>query len=841
MTTPALTPDQLAAHDLLSELRTRIATQPLPYQYGVEGRALESLWEVFALARKAMKDNPGCAEFSRITTNMLNVDLRPVTAKWHRAHEAGLLDSKDGANEFRAELAAVRTKLVAFSQTLQSMAYGTQVPDEVTPAVLSDEEVEKCFESVKFGIDSDASGRIPNVAEINQSEKVEVAARREKYVIGKLVGTSAVGLSLSGGGIRSASFCLGVVQMLVARGLMKDFDYLSTVSGGGYIGSFITSRIGAGRDFADIGNPYGPDTGPVRHLRQNAKYLSAVDLKQRWLMVTGTMAGLLLNWTAPLCILAAAAWASNYAALRLSADTWLSVAAVLSCITAASMVLYGAALRCGAGARAGSLLLAVGAGLTMLSLAVFGVERGYWLFAEALTLQWSVSGVTAASIVAGPAIVRFLPIFRTPTVKKVVFKVVLLAAGVVVPLLALACFYLLRVLGSLPCDPAAPFWNPLHYCDGAYVLAFVGVASGLFAFFLLNVNLTGPHKLYRDQLANTFVQATPGAADLPLSTVDAGQSAPYHLINATVNLPSSTSPVLRDRKGDFFLFSKCWSGAPAVGYLPTNRWKANGAEVDLATAMAVSGAAASPQMGLGSMQSLSALLTLLNIRLGFWIANPRSTARGAPGFVCLLREMTAVGMSEKKPWLNISDGGHIENMGIYELLRRRCKFIVCVDGEADPQSTFEGQMTLVRHAQIDFGVRIEPRLDEIRPDPRSKYSRTHSQLFRIHYPAAADGRSPAIGLMLYLKLSLTGDEGELLKRYRTIHPDFPHQSTLDQFYDEEQFEAYRQLGVHVAEGTFSSELMTRDRNPADVEAWFRQLASNMLEPSRAFDVPTIPE
>jgi hypothetical protein len=117
-------------------------------------------------------------------------------------------------------------------------------------------------------------------------------------------------------------------------------------------------------------------------------------------------------------------------------------------------------------------------------------------------------------------------------------------------------------------------------------------------------------------------------------------------------------------------------------------------------------------------------------------------------------------------------------------------------------------MTLVRHAQIDLGVWIERRLDEIRPDAKSRYSRTHAELFRIHYPQAADGRPATIGLMSYLKLSLTGDEAELLKRYRTMHPDFPHQSTLDQFYDEKQFEAYRQLGAHVAEGTFSPALMT---------------------------------
>jgi hypothetical protein len=712
------------------------------------------------------------------------------------------------------------------------MAYGTQVLDEVTPGVLTDAEVEHCFGAVQCGIETRASGRISNSEEINRSEKAEVAARRARYSIGTPVGMNAVGLALSGGGIRSATFCLGVVQVLVARGLMKDFDYLSTVSGGGYTGSFITARVGGGENFAKIGSPYGPDTVPIRHLRQNAKYLSAVDLKERWLMVTGTMAGLLLNWTAPLCVLASAAWISNCPATRLSAETWLLIAGAFCGLTAILMILYGVVLRFGAGARAGSVLLAWGAGFTILSLAGFFVERGYSLFSDVLSLHWSVSGVAAAAVVAGPAIVRYLPIFQTPAIKKTVFKIVLLAAGIIVPLVALACFYLLRVLGTLHQSPVAPAWSPLHYYDGAHVLGFVAIGCGLFALFLLNVNLTGPHKLYRDQLSKTFVQASAGDTDLPLSSINPEHAAPYQLVNVTINLPSSTSAVLRDRKGDFFLFSKCWSGAPSVGYVPTKIWKANGQEVDLATAMAISGAAASPQMGLGSMPSLSALLMLLNIRLGFWIANPGRLVVGPPGFLCLLREMTGAGMSEKRAWLNLSDGGHIENMGVYELLRRRCKFIVCVDGEADPQSTFEGQMTLVRHAQIDFGIRIEPRLDEIRPDPQSRYSRTHSQLFRIHYPEAEDGRPAAIGLMLYLKLSLTGDEAELLKRYRTIHPDFPHQSTLDQFYDEEQFEAYRQLGVHVVEGAFSSALLTSNPNPMSVEEWFKQLASNMLVPTK---------
>jgi hypothetical protein len=825
---PTFSPDELAAHDLLSELRTRISTQPLPYQHGVEARALESLWEIFALARKAMKDHPGCGEFARITTTMLNMELRPVTAKWHRAFKAGVLNSRDGANEFRTDLTVVRRRLVFFAERLQLMAYGQVKPDEVTPDVLDPNEISRCFRPITFGLDE----TLQCAKCINSDERAEVAARRARAGITKDADSDAVGLALSGGGIRSATFCLGVVQVLAERGLMKYVDFLSTVSGGGYTGSFISSRIGAGAGFEQIASPFGADTDAIRYVRQNAKYLSAVDLKHRWLMVTGTVAGLLMNWMAPLFLLAAAAWSSNQVTADLSADSWLIAAGALTLTTAVLIYLYGFALRIGAGAAVGSVVLAWSAGATLACATIFIVEWGYSRFDQVLGAPWPVTGTAVLSVIAGPAVARFLPVFRSPKYRKLLMQVALIAGGIVVPFIALASFYLLRDLGRMPVHSDAAWWNPLGHWTGEYVLIGIAFLSGVFSFFAINVNLTGPHKLYRDQLAKTFVQKDLSEADLPLSALNASGDAPYHLVNATVNLPSSSSPVLRDRKGDFFLFSKHWMGTRAVGYSRTRDWWANGVPVDLATAMAISGAAASPHMGLGSMPTLSAIMTLLNIRLGYWIANPKKRVFGPPGFLCLLREMTGIGMAEKNAWLNVSDGGHIENMGIYELLRRRCKFIVCVDGEADPECTFHGQLTLVRHAQIDLGIRIEPRLDEMRPDPKSRFSRTHAQLFRILYPRSGDGRDEGIGLMLYLKLSLTGDEAELLKRYRLTHPDFPHQSTVDQFYDEEQFEAYRQLGVHVAHGTFSPALMTRNTYPRDVEDWFRQLASNMLESSQ---------
>ena len=317
---------------------------------------------------------------------------------------------------------------------------------------------------------------------------------------------------------------------------------------------------------------------------------------------------------------------------------------------------------------------------------------------------------------------------------------------------------------------------------------------------------------------------------LPLSMTNTAGFAPYHLINAIVNLPSSGDIKLRERRSDFYMFSKVWSGAPSLGYHKSDQWLSNGGAVDLATAMAISGAAASSHMGAASIPSLSALLTLLNIRLGYWIRQP-SQGKGSliPGFRCLVREMLGIGMTEKSNWINLSDGGHLENMGVYELLRRRCKFIISVDGEADRESTFHGHLTLVRHAQIDFGIRIEPDLSALRPADLGQFSASHSLMCRVHYPPTVDDPG-GVGLILYLKLSMTGDEIELVKRYRAANPDFPHQTTLDQFFDEEQFEAYRQLGVHVVEGLFHPALVGKHTQPETVAAWFESLAASLLLP-----------
>lgn len=816
--------DANAAHEFLVELRTRITTQRLPYQNGVEAAALKSLFDVFGQARTVMKKYPGCEAFAAAVTNMLNVELRPVTSKWHRALEEGRLNSKDGADEFRGELLALQDTLRAFASRLHKMAYGHEAVDQETPSALSTTELKRCFAPLELGIPrGNCHLPDPMVESINTSEANEVGQRRAAYGLAQNT-TNAVGLAFSGGGIRSATFSLGVTQVLAARDLLKEVDFLSTVSGGGYTGSALTTRLGTDTEIATgFAHPHGPDPGPIQYIRHHAQFLNPLNLKDAWTMFLSTVTGMVLNWTAPLFVIAALALVVASSQVKVSSDEWQMLLLGAGGLTAVGGVFYGALLRwLGKATTAGNWVLGLPAAVLTLVAGGWLVQEGYGVFTW-LSATGSLS-LASLVVVLGPAHVWIFPLLPKPAIRKVVVAVLLWAARLLIPLLALFFFYACLRLGKT--SPAVLFdsFTGIEVLAGLVVFLF-------FVACLLNINLTAPHRIYRERLAKTFIQTTGNDTIPALTDLNQTHRAPYHLINTALNLPASQQPALRDRYCDFFLFSKHWSGSPVVGYRATSQWRMNNQPADLATAMAVSGAAASSYMGLGSMPTLTALLTFLNVRMGFWIRQPgpEKPFLKVPGFGCLLREMLGWGMNEKATWLNLSDGGHIENMAVYELLRRRCKFIICVDGEADPGFTFGGLLTLVRHAQIDFGVRLAPRVQELRPDPTTGWSQTHALLCRIEYPNPGQ-QAPDLGLLLYLKLSVTGNESELIQRYRALHPAFPHETTADQFFSEEQFEAYRQLGVHVAEGLFSSALMNNEEAPQTIEEWFRRLASNLLEP-----------
>lgn len=325
---------------------------------------------------------------------------------------------------------------------------------------------------------------------------------------------------------------------------------------------------------------------------------------------------------------------------------------------------------------------------------------------------------------------------------------------------------------------------------------------------------------------------------IPLHESNATLRAPYHLINAAVNLPGSSNKELRGRNSDFFLFSKNFYGSPLTGYWQSAQLEKLDPHVDLGTAMAISGAAVGSNMGRHTSRAFRFLLVLLNLRLGYWIPRPgaRYGVGKYPGALRLFQEMTGARMDEHSAFLNISDGGHIENMGTYELIRRRCKFVVAVQGGRDPEMEFEEFRHLQRLVRIDFGVEINIDLSDISPDAH-KISASHAALGQIHYPGGE------AGWLLLIKLSVTGQEADEVLDYMARHVAFPHESTADQVYSEEQFEAYRLLGECAAEELFREELFGKNgfekfmenKSPemTQTEHWFRTLAKHFLSDNHA--------
>jgi hypothetical protein len=311
----------------------------------------------------------------------------------------------------------------------------------------------------------------------------------------------------------------------------------------------------------------------------------------------------------------------------------------------------------------------------------------------------------------------------------------------------------------------------------------------------------------------------------PLSQLNTADG-PYHLINTVINLQDTEEAYRRGRHGESFVMSKHFVGSEPTGFCPTNVMESQSRHLNLATAMAISGAAAAPNMGKQTNRLLAFFLAMLNVRLNYWLPNPRyateRSSRTLPrnplqrvGPLYLMRELFGL-LDHTSNNVNLSDGGHFDNLGLYELIRRECRFIICGDGEADPHLQFNGLAEAIRMVQIDFGVLIEmDGLDAIRA------GKQHHAIGKIRY---SDGR---VGWLLYLKQSLLGDDtlkatlselqypdlyqtskgrsdnrdyddGAYIAEYKSRNPDFPHQSTGDQFFDEAQFECTRTVGYNVA-------------------------------------------
>jgi hypothetical protein len=216
-------------------------------------------------------------------------------------------------------------------------------------------------------------------------------------------------------------------------------------------------------------------------------------------------------------------------------------------------------------------------------------------------------------------------------------------------------------------------------------------------------------------------------------------------------------------------------------------------------------------MGYHSSPLVSFLLTLFNARLGAWLGNPgaageRTYRRDAPGcsLIPLVKELFGL-TDENRDYVYLSDGGHFDNTGIYEMVRRRCRIILVSDAGCDPKFAFEDLGNAVRKVRIDLGVSIE--LEKMRLYPRAGGGTSaYCAMGNIRYDRM--GGKP--GILFYLKPALGAQEPIDVRNYATTSPPFPHESTSDQWFSETQFESYRMLGRHIISSICDGDLEDLD-------------------------------
>jgi hypothetical protein len=349
----------------------------------------------------------------------------------------------------------------------------------------------------------------------------------------------------------------------------------------------------------------------------------------------------------------------------------------------------------------------------------------------------------------------------------------------------------------------------------------------------VNVNRFSLHALYRARLIRAYLGASntdrrpnwftgfDPADNLRLAEIepegtpvapDKSQSAkphyPLHVLNTTLNLVGGTRLAWQQRKAEPMSMSALHVGNGDLGYRPAELYGGSKG-LSLGTALTISGAAASPNMGYHSSPIIGLLMTFFNVRLGTWLGNPgrnfdRTVDSEGPRLSALYLAFEAMGLTDdQKSFVYLSDGGHFEDMGLYEMVRRRCRLIVVSDAGCDPDFEFEDLGNAIRKIRIDFGIDIT--MSRINMHPRGDVdSEGQEHVYPGWYCATGDiaYAEGEPGKLIYIKPGLYGHEPVDVRNYAAKHPDFPHESTSDQWFDEPQFESYRRLGLYVAVEAF---------------------------------------
>ena len=665
------------------------------------------------------------------------------------------------------------------------------------------------------------------------------------------------GLAFSGGGIRSACFNLGVAKGLYEKRLFKQIDYLSTVSGGGYIGSAISwfyqgrkkddNRQGGRRSF-----PFGDakpiesqalDNHWVKKLTYGANYLAPGGGIGMLAFLGAVIRSILANLVVWGLLLFGLFWGALRCGIQDRPEFFMSLLVF-------DMALGGAAIL-------GLFLLLSVFVLSILSIVdarvQYSIRRAFSVWAGLILRAALVLGVLGS-----------LPLVHERMAEEIGEAGGLISFAIGIfglfkrssgeeerASIGLVLYCVLALYGLLlSCYALA-----VRFCEPAQVELFgreadwqivIGIIVPIVVGLVCNTNYVSIGRYYRDRLMELFLPGRRGEPVMDLSIhpeaandankarlssfvrADYPTASPYHIINCNQILVDSENPKYRSRGGDNFIFSPLYCGSNATTWKLTEKYMND--STTLATAMAISGAAASPNAGCGGMGItrnglVSLTMRLFNIRLGAWVNNPMSSDDKQDGWHWISRynhfrvawRALIGGLKERAGIIELSDGGHFSNLALYELARRKLPLVIVCDAGADPEFTFSDFKVCCDRIRSDFGHEIHlfprpqqrgkvdsPLADMIPSEEHgfpgaTKLAKTGHLFGEIVYQKDPEnGAASERGFLIYLKTSLTPGLSRELLNYKSNNPCFPDVTTADQFFDEAQVTAYAELGYELS-------------------------------------------
>jgi len=590
--------------------------------------------------------------------------------------------------------------------------------------------------------------------ELHVAEIAIVNARREILGLPSSEKKGAVGLALSGGGIRSACYSLGVIQALKELNLWKEIDYLSSVSGGGYAAAA-----------ALYGHASSEPRDVIKSLQNNGGYISAKITEVFFAMVAALISLLLVFSPVVLMVIQALPIYQNpktehYQTFLLGISLFSSVVLAWSLWSSRKTGDYS---------------------YTKLLLAVFISILGWHYFNDYRIVLASGSVVL---------ILLLLWILFLKKGKSYINKLQYIARFLLVPPFLILSAYLVWSLMDGEIESGA---------ISAYPVALVVFITSLF----LGSNwLNFLNWHYRRAIKSSFILHSDFLFDGG-SKVD---ESPLHIINCCLQSPKSDDLISAHRASQNFAVSRWYCGSSVIGYYSTYKWYRKtgrfGFDFDdglvsygkkyykLSDLITISGAALDTHPKRQSA-GINALTIATNAGLGMWMSNPslphkmkqRSPAGFFMNFIAMLDAH-----SDKSSWMRLSDGGHFENLGIYELISRKLNLIAIVDAAHDPVYKFSDLAVAAQRCWEDFGAKIEI----------AGVSNSNPSVAKDCYLGKVLYSDGSVGKIIYFKLAIAQSHSLWLRLRSSVDKKFPQEPTTTQFVDRDFLSSYFELGYQTA-------------------------------------------